>query len=47
MGERDTTTIMVSRETREKLGEVRPYSTMSFDELISEMAESVELESEI
>ena len=34
----DITTIQVSRQTRELLGEIRPYESMSFDELVQEMA---------
>ena len=47
MGQTDATTIRVSRDTRELLGEVRPYDSMSFDELLREMAESTEINSEI
>jgi hypothetical protein len=47
MGQTDATTIRVSRDTRELLGEVRPYDSMSFDELLREMAESTEINNEI
>lgn len=45
MGQSDATTIRVSRETRQLLGEVRPYDSMSFDELLQEMARTSEFSS--
>lgn len=47
MGQSEITTIQVSRDTRELLGEIRPYDSMSFDELVREMAESTEINNEI
>jgi hypothetical protein len=42
MGQSDPTTIQVSRQTRELLGDIRPYESMSFDELVQEMAQRSE-----
>jgi hypothetical protein len=42
--ERETTTVTVHRSTHRRLKEVRPFESMSFDDLISEMADVYEQE---
>jgi len=39
-GKPERTTVTVRRETYRQLQEAKPYDSMSFDELIGEMAES-------
>lgn len=46
MGQADPTTIQVSRDTHELLGEIRPYDSMTFDELVRELALSSEFAEE-
>lgn len=36
----DYTTLSIRRDTKRQLQELKPYDSMSFDELIGEMAES-------
>lgn len=38
--ESDYTSLRVSRSTHERLKDIRPYDSMSFDELIDEMADT-------
>jgi len=40
MGDRDVTTIEVSRDTHQMLADMKPYSSMSFDDLVRDLAES-------
>lgn len=35
-------TLKVSEQTHEKLSEMKPYDSMSFDDLLTDMAESYE-----
>lgn len=40
--ERETTTVTIHRSTHEQLKKLRQYDSMSFDDLISEMADTYE-----
>ena len=40
MGDRDVTTIEVSRDTHKMLADMKPYNSMSFDDLVCELAET-------
>ena len=40
MGNRDVTTIEVSRDTHQMLADMKPYGSMSFDDLVRELAQT-------
>lgn len=45
--DRKITTVTVQRSTHRRLKELRPYESMSFDDLISEMVDVYEQESDL
>jgi len=42
----DRTTIQVHESTRERLAELKPYPSVSYDDLLNEMAEGYENDNE-